>query len=88
MISEDGRTDPENSEEEAEAGGGGGDEPQLQLKILFIDWRTHTKKHSFLFSIMSVKSYEFNPWEIVFCSETNKRNNLNVTWGKEISFSS
>ena len=41
MISEDGRTDPENSEEEAEAGGGGGggapDEPQLQLKILFID---------------------------------------------------
>ena len=36
MISEDGRTDPENSEEEAEAGGGG-DEPQLQLKILFID---------------------------------------------------
>lgn len=38
MISEDGRTDPENSEEEAEAGRGGeGDEPQLQLKILFID---------------------------------------------------
>lgn len=36
MISEDRRTDPENSEEEAE-GGGGGDEPQLQLKILFID---------------------------------------------------
>ena len=39
MISEDGRTDPENSEEGAEwgGGGGGGDEPQLQLKILFID---------------------------------------------------
>ena len=41
MISEDGRTDPENSEEEAEGGGGGRDEPQLQLKILFIDRRTH-----------------------------------------------
>lgn len=41
MISEDGRTDPENSEEGAEGGGGGRDEPQLQLKILFIDRRTH-----------------------------------------------
>ena len=40
MIGEDGRTDPENSEEGAEAlggGGVGGDKPQLQLKILFID---------------------------------------------------
>lgn len=42
MISEHGRKDPENSEEGAEGGGGGkGDEPQLQLKILFIDCRTH-----------------------------------------------
>lgn len=41
MISEHGRKDPENSEEGAEGGGGEGDEPQLQLKILFIDWRTH-----------------------------------------------
>lgn len=41
MISEHGQKDPENSEEGAETGGGGGDEPQLQLKILFIDWRTH-----------------------------------------------
>ena len=40
MISEHGRKDPENSEEGAE-GGGEGDEPQLQLKILFIDCRTH-----------------------------------------------
>ena len=41
MIREDRRTDPENSEEGAEGGGGKGDEPQLQLKILFIDCRTH-----------------------------------------------
>ena len=42
MISEHEQKDPENSEEGAETGGGGGgDEPQLQLKILFIDWRTH-----------------------------------------------
>ena len=41
MISEHGRKDPENSEEGAEEGGGKGDEPQLQLKILFIDCRTH-----------------------------------------------
>ena len=41
MISEHGRKDPENSEEGAEGGGEKGDEPQLQLKILFIDCRTH-----------------------------------------------
>ena len=82
MISEDGRTDPENSEEGAEAGGGGGDEPWLKnsyIETLFSFFYNERK-------ILRIQSC-VNPWEIVFCSETKKRNNL-VSWGKEISFSS
>ena len=51
MISEHERKDPENSEEGAEGGGGGkGDEPQLQLKILFIDCRTHRNTLFFFYN--------------------------------------
>ena len=49
MITEDGRTDPENSEEEAEAGGGGGGWwAQIAVKYIFY-WLKNSYKET-LFS--------------------------------------